>query len=804
MDTTRSGGEMPSAFSPGPGDLSGSTFGPYQVLRELARGGQGAVLEAVHVELGTPIALKILLDADPVSVGRFRQEAQVLARLSHPNLIRIHDMGVLGGVSFIAMELVRGTNLRTYIKERGVPDPAWSAAILATIGDVLHACHEVGIVHRDLKPHNILIEEGTDRPVLVDFGLLKRDPERFGGREIDGAGLSISGEVMGTPSYMSPEQADSSIGPISPRTDVYGLAATLYFALTGEPPFVGQANYNVFVKLLRDPPPNPRKANPRVSLGVARTCLKALAKEPKNRQETAAQFAAELRAQGTAADEPAGKRRAGTVGAVLAVVALVCAGVGVGGLATSGGSPATQALPPKPRPPETPPETPPAVPKAVLSLTLRKAEVRWVAEKLSTRNHINAVPVVADLDGDGVKDVLIHVSQRDREADLVALDGVRGGELWRFREGVNTYYSSIVQQGQEPVVFTGMKRTAKGTAPDSLLIRLRARDGEVLSRHTLFKEINRPAPRSGMPLDAAGRGTRGYAMLLLYDHDRKKKTRLKEPATVVFVDAQGQPAGAIGATHLGRGFTRDVGGGLVPVDTGEATRGALWAYLDGFYLLQQGAEGPHVSWRLRASGPLLSSEKTQPNSARHGRKFAASHAAVSSDHKRIVVAWSLADGRIELVLLAADGTKRWTTHVPGQLESGCLNFVEAGGRRLLSVATGVRDRHELTLLEEATGKAMRTPIQFGSVIYMTGFPFRRRGHELMLVATREPEWRTHLVDLESGRVMWASEIHRGRTFHLRSVIADLEGDGQDELVQSLGGLGHVRVVEPQLPPKLGK
>jgi eukaryotic-like serine/threonine-protein kinase len=262
----------------------------YRIQGELSRGGQGVVYRALHEASGSPVALKLLLDAAPNKIPRFKQEARVLAALQHPHLPRVLGHGEHEGAPYLALEYVAGEDLAACVKRGGVPPLDWSARVLALVAHTLHHCHLSGVVHRDLKPSNIMIEAGTARPVLVDFGLVKRDSAQLHLDSIDaGPELSQSGSIKGTPQYMAPEQVNpSSFGPITPRTDVYALGATLYFLLTGEPPFSGRAAVVVMRKVTRKSPKDPRELNPAITEPLARVCLRCLEKQPADRLESAA------------------------------------------------------------------------------------------------------------------------------------------------------------------------------------------------------------------------------------------------------------------------------------------------------------------------------------------------------------------------------------------------------------------------------------------------------------------------------------------------------------------------------------
>ncbi len=236
----------------------------------------------------------MLTDRDPRALGRFRQEAKVLAALSHPNLLRVTDLGEQNGIPYLAMEYVRGRNLAEHVAD-GVPAFDWSARVLGTVAHALHTCHMQGLVHRDLKPANILVEADTDRPVLVDFGMVKRDPEQMKLSSLESTPLSRTGELKGTPKYMAPEQAaPQRFGEVSPRTDVYALGACLYFLLTGEDPFAGDSLVAVLAKVIGDAPPKPRATNANVPPALSEFCRRCLSKRQDQRPQSVEAFATEL------------------------------------------------------------------------------------------------------------------------------------------------------------------------------------------------------------------------------------------------------------------------------------------------------------------------------------------------------------------------------------------------------------------------------------------------------------------------------------------------------------------------------
>jgi len=316
-------------------------FGSYELLGEIARGGQGVVYRARGAG-GEVVALKLLLQATPVDQARFEQEARTLARLEHPHLLRIVDAGRVQETPYLGLEYVEGEDLRQFVRGRGVPSFAWTVEILEAIAGAVAHCHQHGVVHRDIKPANILVERGSGRPVLVDFGLIKRDPEW---QSMAGSGgLTATGEVVGTPSYMAPEQAVG--GQVGPSSDVYSLGATLYWLLTGRPPFPGPTAYEVLQAVVNASVPDPTRLNPGAPAHLSALCRRAMAKSPEQRPPSAAAFAAALSGGRPASPrpqrepgsgpgpEPGGRRRGLLV--LLLLLALIVA-LGVGRFVASGG-----------------------------------------------------------------------------------------------------------------------------------------------------------------------------------------------------------------------------------------------------------------------------------------------------------------------------------------------------------------------------------------------------------------------------------------------------------------------------------
>ena len=260
------------------GPRPGRRFGRYDLLDVLGKGGFGVVYRAHDTQLGRMVALKVLERLSERARARFDREVRLAARLRHPNIVAVHDAGTCEDRPFLVMELVRGKTLDELAGTNGM---SWlrAAALLRDVARAVHHAHENGILHRDIKPQNVLVDErGT--PVVLDFGLAQE-------AELDGTRSVIGG----TPAYMSPEQAGERGLTVGPATDVWGLGATLYHALTGHAPFGGQTPEQVLVSVLRRTPPRPGELVPDVPPELDELCLRCLKKSPADRWPSAAQLA---------------------------------------------------------------------------------------------------------------------------------------------------------------------------------------------------------------------------------------------------------------------------------------------------------------------------------------------------------------------------------------------------------------------------------------------------------------------------------------------------------------------------------
>jgi serine/threonine-protein kinase len=262
-------------------------FGPYLIERKLGQGGMGAVYLATDTRSNTPVAIKVLTGpaaTDPEYLVRFQREAAVASGLKHPNIVACFGASVEGKIHYMALEYVDGGDLMGLIREAPLPEPQ-AQALAAQLADALVAVHAAGIVHRDIKPHNILMtKDGT--PKLADLGLAKAEMDHS---------ITQSGIVLGTPHYMSPEQAEGHVKEIDIRSDLYAFGATLYHIVCGKPPFEGPSAMVVLSKHVEEQIPSPKEAVPALSDGLCQIIEKLMAKRKEDRYQTPAELLQDLR-----------------------------------------------------------------------------------------------------------------------------------------------------------------------------------------------------------------------------------------------------------------------------------------------------------------------------------------------------------------------------------------------------------------------------------------------------------------------------------------------------------------------------
>ncbi len=307
----------------------------YQILGELGRGGMGVVYKARQVGLRRMVALKMVLagaHAGAQQLARFAIEAEAVARLQHPNIVQIYDVGELDGLPYFSLEYVDGPPLDKQLG--GKPqEPRFAAQMTETLCRAMHFAHQQGIIHRDLKPANVLMT-ATGVPKISDFGLAKRLEE-------GDSGQTKTGTIMGTPSYMSPEQARGEVKGLGPLSDQYTIGAILYELLTGRPPFLGNTPMDTVMQVIREEPVAPTRLQPEVPKDLETICLKALQKESHKRYASCFEMAEDLH-RFLAAQEIQAKpigdlekvwrwcKRNPKVASLLATVALLLVGVAVG------------------------------------------------------------------------------------------------------------------------------------------------------------------------------------------------------------------------------------------------------------------------------------------------------------------------------------------------------------------------------------------------------------------------------------------------------------------------------------------
>src|SRR5205809_7054534 len=262
-------------------------FGDYELLEEIGRGGQGVVYRARQKSLNRPVALKVIglgQWAAKVHLKRFRLEAEAAARLDHPCIVPIHEVGERESCCYFSMNLVEGSQLDEVVKRKPMPLRR-AAELIAKLARAVHYAHEHGILHRDIKPGNVLLD-AKGEPHLTDFGLARLVETE--------STVTHTMEVLGTPSYTAPEQAQGDNAAVSNATDIYGLGAVLYQLLTGHPPFAAGTTYETVRLVFYSDPPRPRPFNRKIDRDLATICLKCLDKDPMRRYVSALALAEDL------------------------------------------------------------------------------------------------------------------------------------------------------------------------------------------------------------------------------------------------------------------------------------------------------------------------------------------------------------------------------------------------------------------------------------------------------------------------------------------------------------------------------
>jgi serine/threonine protein kinase len=329
-------------------------IGRFEVLGELGRGGMGAVYRARDPQLDRELALKVLLNGavDP----RFAQEAKACAALQHPGIVTVYEHGAANGRPYLAMELVQGESLHERLRRDGPLPEEEAIALTIQLCEAIGYAHGRGVIHRDLKPHNVLLTRDGEVKV-TDFGLGKVEDQTVS--------LTKTGQIMGTPAYMPPEQAEGDKAAVGPPSDLYSLGATLYAMLTGRPPFEAATPLNVIFAVLKTPPQPPSAHRPGLSKALDRVCLRCLAKSPADRYPDAAALAEDLRRSlGSQTASASPRVGAWIAGAIVAAGSLVAGALVLRGPSASPSTPAPTVSRRPARSPETTPETPPDSPAA--------------------------------------------------------------------------------------------------------------------------------------------------------------------------------------------------------------------------------------------------------------------------------------------------------------------------------------------------------------------------------------------------------------------------------------------------------
>jgi serine/threonine protein kinase len=262
-------------------------FADYELLEEIARGGMGVVFKARQISLDRIVAVKLLLGgalSSPEFVKRFRLEAAAAGGLQHPNIVAIHEVGLHEGQHFIAMDYVAGPNLAEVVAHQPLPARR-AVGYLKSVAEAIEYAHSKGILHRDLKPSNILLD-ANDQTRVTDFGLAKKLES-----DVD---LTVTGQVLGSPNYMPPEQASGHRGNLNRTADIYSLGAILYHLLTGRPPFQAATLATTLEQVRTADPVTPRRLNASLPRDLETICLKCLEKEPVRRYPSAQALADEL------------------------------------------------------------------------------------------------------------------------------------------------------------------------------------------------------------------------------------------------------------------------------------------------------------------------------------------------------------------------------------------------------------------------------------------------------------------------------------------------------------------------------
>jgi serine/threonine-protein kinase len=287
-NTLSSSGPTAAAGPPAP-DLTGRDLGDFRILRRLGEGGMGQVYLAEQLSLRRKVALKLLrpeLAANPVTLQRFKIEAEAAARATHANIVQVYAIGEAEGLHYMALEYVEGRTLRDYLEKKGPPELLVALSVMRQVASALQRAHELGVIHRDIKPENILLTRRTEVKV-ADFGL-----SRIFAEDRQSPSLTQSNITMGTPLYMSPEQVESRT--LDSRSDIYSFGVTCYHMFAGRPPFHGQTAFEVVAQHVQKEPPPLAQVRPDLPAELCALVHRMMAKRPEDRPQTGREVAREV------------------------------------------------------------------------------------------------------------------------------------------------------------------------------------------------------------------------------------------------------------------------------------------------------------------------------------------------------------------------------------------------------------------------------------------------------------------------------------------------------------------------------
>ena len=467
-------------LSPAPAAQAPARLGPYLLEEELGRGGMGAVYRARHVELGRVVALKTLLGESPRALARFRTEAEAMARLNHPNVVRIHEVGEDQGRCYLAMQLVEGESLWARVLRAGPLSPREAADAIAQAALGVSAAHGAGFLHRDLKPENLLAHP-DGRVLVTDFGLAKDTSSH--------QDLTRTGQVLGTVAFMPPEQARGQAEAVDERSDVYGLGASLFALLSGAAPFSGDSPVSVLAAVMRGPIPRLQEFDPQIDPRLAAICERCLAKDSAQRFQSAAELAEVLQAWLGSKEFAPGRPRWRLAWVGLGVA--LCAGVALAG--------ALRAPPAAPTP--SPSEARPAPSRSQRREgvpEVSRAQLRaWLSEPRLRVDHLEGRGITLDGDrivtwGQGVRvwDVesgALHATWAGRDIfGLVASPegytfGGREGVIYRWERGAEEP-RELVRLGKEPLSEFALGEGVLGVAQGRTALVVDLASGELRQR----------------------------------------------------------------------------------------------------------------------------------------------------------------------------------------------------------------------------------------------------------------------------------------------------------------------------------